>query len=98
MLHLYKVSDVKVTDQIDMSACCRYSRTPIDECLGKPFQDDVMALIDACQEQDANQSSEMDQELEAADDEEANHTYIDKIGRRVQVTADFLRESMTDDA
>jgi hypothetical protein len=71
------VVELLVKHGASAAALNTYSRTPIDECLGKPYQDDIMNLIDTGQPESQEQD---DEEFDEGDDSE---TYVDKAGQRV---------------
>ena len=48
---------------------CSHSNTPVDEALGKPYQDEMLALISSYQQSDKADVEEH-QQLDTADDEE----------------------------
>lgn len=51
---------------------CSHSNTPIDEALGKPYQDEILALISSYQQQSKAEAadSELDQNAEQVEDQD----------------------------
>jgi len=51
---------------------CRHSRTPVDEALGRPFQDSVVDVVNSFFKEPLVDMDQMQQEEEVADDEGAD--------------------------
>ncbi len=69
------MSILSVLDHIKMNqsnVLCSHSNTPVDELLGKPYQDEMLALIASYQEQTGNKDDNLanednDDEIEEAE-------------------------------
>lgn len=64
----YKPCDLHVCISLTVAACS-HSNTPVDELLGKPYQDEMLALIESYQDTKTKESSDPPDELVDGQDE-----------------------------
>lgn len=56
--------------------CCSHSNTPVDELLGKPYQDEMLALIESYQDTKSKEHSDPPDDLTLTDDQVDNKESI----------------------
>ena len=55
---------------------CSHSNTPVDELLGKPYQDEMLALIESYQGTKSNGHSDPPDDLTHMDDQNENKEFV----------------------
>lgn len=71
MMVPYKPCDLHVSFSLTV-APCSHSNTPVDELLGKPYQDEMLALIESYQDTKTKGSSDPPDELTLVDGQDEN--------------------------